>query len=82
MLSSMAKKRIKCPRDPIASAHLIGQIATGQIADAEEDGKDAAAVSLGQRGGLKGGKASKLAKKRRKSIAEKAAKTRWNKDAD
>jgi len=84
MLFSMAKKRIKRPRDPIALAKLIGDIATGQVQDAIEDGKDAAAVSLGQRGGLKGGKAraSKLSKEQRKAIAEKAAKARWNKDAD
>src|SRR5205823_3770629 len=50
----------------------IGQIATGQVTDAEEDGKDAAAVSLGRRGGLKGGKAraSKLSKEQRKAIVD------------
>lgn len=77
--ASMAKKRIKRPRDPIALAKLIGDIATGQVKDAVEDGKDAAAVSLGRRGGLKGGKAraSKLSEKQRKAIARKAAKARW-----
>jgi len=43
--------------------------------------KNPAAVALGRLGGLKGGKAraDKLSAKRRKSIAQKAAKTRWSK---
>jgi len=42
-------------------------------------GKDPAAVSLGRRGGLKGGKAraAKLTPERRKQIATEAAKKRW-----
>jgi hypothetical protein len=45
----------------------------------ESLGKDAAAVSLGRRGGLKGGKAraAKLTPERRKQIASEAAKKRW-----
>ncbi len=80
--ASMAKKRITRPRDPIALAKLIGDIATHQVEDAVEDGKDAAAVSLGRRGGLKGGKAraDKLTAEERKAIAAKAAATRWKKD--
>ena len=44
-----------------------------------EDGKDAAAVSLGRRGGLKGGpaRAKKLSAAKRSAIAKKAAKARW-----
>jgi hypothetical protein len=43
--------------------------------------KNPAAVALGRLGGLKGGKAraKKLSAKRRKEIAEKAAKARWKK---
>ena len=43
--------------------------------------KNPAAVTLGRLGGLKGGKAraAKLTTKRRKEIAQKAAKTRWGK---
>ncbi len=43
------------------------------------EGKDPLAVLLGQRGGLKGGKAraAKLSAKKRKEIAQKAAKARW-----
>jgi hypothetical protein len=41
--------------------------------------KDPAAVSLGRRGGLKGGKAraKKLSAARRKAIAKRAAEARW-----
>ena len=43
--------------------------------------KNPAAVALGRLGGLKGGKAraEKLSVKKRKAIAEKAAKARWSK---
>ncbi len=43
--------------------------------------KNPAAVALGKLGGLKGGKAraKKLSAKRRKAIAQKAAKARWAK---
>ncbi len=43
--------------------------------------KNPAAVALGRLGGLKGGpaRAKKLSAKKRKAIAEKAAKTRWSK---
>lgn len=43
-------------------------------------GKDPAAVSLGRRGGLKGGKAraAKLTPEERRKIAAKAAAARWN----
>ena len=45
------------------------------------DGKDPAAVALGRKGGLKGGKAraEKLSPERRKEIAQLAAQTRWGK---
>jgi hypothetical protein len=44
-------------------------------------GKNPAAVELGRRGGLKGGKAraAKLTAKERKEIAKKAAAARWQK---
>jgi len=48
---------------------------------APTEGKNPAAVALGRLGGLKGGKArtEKLSPERRKEIAQKAAKARWNK---
>ena len=63
--------------DPNQTAFRVVQEATGQAQPA--DGKDPAAVSLGRRGGLKGGpaRAEKLSKKRRAEIAKKAAKKRW-----
>src|ERR1039458_8824595 len=51
----------KRPRDPNQLGKLIIDIATGQVEDRtptpEEQGKDPAAVALGRKGGLKGGKA-------------------------
>lgn len=76
----MAIKRIKRPRDPVQLAKLIGDIATGQVVDQIEDGKNPAAVALGKLGGAKGGKAraKSLSKEKRSEIAKKAAKKRWN----
>ncbi len=67
----MATKRIPRPRDPIQLGKLIGDIATGQVEDRVEDGKNPAAVELGRLGGLKGGKAraEKLSPERRTEIA-------------
>lgn len=75
----MATKRLPRPRDPIALAKLIGDIATGQVVDAVDDGKDQVAAGLGRLGGLKGGKAraKKLSPERRSEIARKAASSRW-----
>ena len=73
----------KRPRDPLQLAKLIGDIATGQVEDREptpeEQGKDPAAVALGRKGGLKGGKAraAKLSDSQRVQAARKAAKARW-----
>jgi hypothetical protein len=75
--------RRKRPADFAQRAKMIVDIATGEIEDREptpeEQGKDPAAVSLGRRGGLKGGKAraDKLAPARRKAIAKRAAHARW-----
>jgi hypothetical protein len=45
--------------------------------------KNPAAVTLGRLGGLKGGpaRAKKLSAKKRKEIAQKAAKTRWGRES-
>lgn len=47
--------------------------------DQNSSGKDPDAVSLGRKGGLKGGlaRARKLSPERRSEIAKKAAETRW-----
>jgi len=73
------------PRDAAQLAKLVVDIATGEVEDREptpeEQGKDPAAVSLGRRGGLKGGKAraKALSLAQRQKIARKAAKARWTK---
>jgi hypothetical protein len=77
----VAETRKKRPRDPIELAKLIGDIATGQTQDSVPDNRDPAAVSLGRRGGLKGGRAraAKLSPTKRRAIAKKAAAARWAK---
>jgi len=66
----------KRPADVIGNAIKIARIATGEEEEAlTEDGKDAAAVSLGRRGGK--ARAQKLGPKERSDIARKAAKKRW-----
>jgi hypothetical protein len=66
-------------RDVIGNAVHVMRIATGQITNdvpTTESGKDPAAVALGRRGGQ--ARAEGLSKKRRKEIAQKAAKARWS----
>lgn len=72
----------KRPRDTNQLAKFITDIATGEVElPKTDDGKDPAAVALGRKGGLKGGKAraDKLSTKRRAEIAKKAAAARWAK---
>jgi uncharacterized membrane protein len=85
-MTDQGQKRKKLPRDANQLAKKIVDIAT---ADGEEatpkmakDGKDPAAVSLGRRGGLKGGRAraDSLSPEDRKKIAQGAAQARWKKD--
>jgi hypothetical protein len=75
-------KHPKRPRDTNQLAKFVTDIATGEIElPKTDDGKDPAAVALGRRGGLKGGKAraDKLSPSRRMEIAKGAAKKRWSK---
>jgi hypothetical protein len=66
----------KRPADVIGNAVKVMRIATGEEADdVPDDGKDPAAQSLGRRGGKARAKA--LSARRRKEIAEQAAKKRW-----
>ena len=76
----MAKNK-KLPADANKKAKKIVDLATGEDKNTTIDGKNAAAVELGRKGGLKGGPARKasLSAKRRKEIAQKAAATRWGK---
>lgn len=78
----MPPKKPKRPRDTNQLAKMIADIATGEATDPDPDeGKDPAAVALGRKGGLKGGKAraEKLSNERRAEIARKAAASRWQK---
>jgi hypothetical protein len=74
----VATKRLKRPRDPVALAKLIGDIATGQAEDRIDEDRDTTAAELGQRGGR--ARAASLSRKRRAEIAKKAAAARWKKD--
>lgn len=51
------------------------------LEEAAKSGKNAAAVLLGHRGGIRGGKAraQKLSARRKREIARKAAAVRWKK---
>jgi len=74
----MSKKQ--GPKDANETAFRILQEATGEVPK-EDDGKDPAAVALGRKGGLKGGKAraASLTPEQRSEIAKKAAQKRWDK---
>ena len=52
----MTVRRKPRPRDPLQFAKLIGDIATGQVQDAEDDGRDPAMSELGRHGGLRVGR--------------------------
>jgi hypothetical protein len=71
------------PKDPNKRALEIVRLSTEEP---EEQPTEKSAISkylseIGRKGGLKGGKAraEKLSAKKRKEIAQKAAKSRWNK---
>ncbi len=82
----MTAKRLPRPRDPVQLGKLIGDILTGQVEDRAPDrpddpNKDQAAVTLGRKGGLKGGRAraDSLTPEERQKIARNAAQKRWKK---
>jgi hypothetical protein len=71
---------------PQTAAAIVSQVIGEGVFDGKplpdpNEGKDPHAIERGRQGGLKGGTArtSKLTAKRRKQIAKKAAKSRWNK---
>lgn len=70
------------PRDPNQLAKAVVDLATRQREpDPEPPVKDPAAVSLGRRGGLVGGKAraASMTPEQRRESARKAAQARWGK---
>lgn len=77
-------KRSRKPRDLNALAASIVSDATDEdrTDTPDDDGKDPAAVALGRKGGLKGGKAraAKMTAEERSEAARKAARARWSRD--
>lgn len=80
----MPNRSSKRPRDLNQLAKFLVDIATGEQEDPllTPEGKNAAAVMLGRRGGLKGGaaRAEKLTPEQRREIARVAATARWKRD--
>jgi hypothetical protein len=76
----MPDRSRKRPRDPNQLGKLIVDLATGEATEADpNEGKDPAAVELGRKGGLKGGKAraAKMTPEQRSEAARRAARARW-----
>ena len=77
----MPERSRKRPSDVNELAKQLVDEATGEAPAFDPDaGKDPAAVALGRKGGLKGGKAraAKLTPEQRAESARKAARARWN----
>lgn len=73
-------KPTKRPVDVISNAVHVMRVLTGEAEDVNPGaGKDPAAVSLGRRGGLKGGKArtEKLGREKISEIGRLGARARW-----
>jgi hypothetical protein len=79
----MPDRSRKRPRDPNQLGKLIVDLATGEADESptEDTGKDPAAVALGRKGGLKGGKAraERMTPEQRSEAAKRAARARWAK---
>lgn len=76
----MPNRSRKRPTDINELAAQLVREATGEIEPVDQDaGKNPAAVALGRKGGLKGGKAraAKLTPEERSEAARKAAEARW-----
>jgi hypothetical protein len=76
----MPDRSRKRPRDVNELGRLIVDLATGEKTEPDPDeGKDPAAVALGRKGGLKGGKAraATMTPEQRSAAAKKAALARW-----
>jgi hypothetical protein len=86
MTDQEARRGRKRPKDVNQLAKRIVDIATDgddtDVPTQADGGKDPAAVSLGRRGGLKGGvaRAKSLSPSVRREIAQRAAQARWKKD--
>ena len=67
----------KRPADVIGAAVTVAKIATGEIEETTDDGKNKAAVELGRKGGK--ARAAKMTPEQRSEIARRAAQKRWGK---
>ncbi len=78
---TMPKRLRTMPRDINQLGKAIVDLTTGEIEPEDIPEKNPHAVALGKLGGSKGGKAraENLSARRKKAIAKKAAKARWNK---
>jgi hypothetical protein len=84
-MTAMPDRSRKRPRDSNQLAKLITDIATGEVEEPIVDsGKDPAAVALGRRGGLKGGRAraAKMSPEERSDAARRAAQARWSRGGE
>jgi hypothetical protein len=77
----MPKRSGKPPSDPFPAAHSILAQRTGEEPRRLPHEKNAAAVELGRRGGLKGGKKhmETLTDEQRSALGRLAAQKRWGK---
>ena len=66
----------KRPADVIGTAITVARIATGEVEETTDDGKNKAAQELGRLGGQ--ARAKNLSKQRRSEIAKAAAVKRWS----
>lgn len=76
----MPDRSRKRPRDLNAlAAAIVDEATSEEKPEPVDDGKDPAAVSLGRKGGLRGGRAraERLSPEQRSEIARKAAQSRW-----
>lgn len=76
----MPDRSSKRPRDINQfAASIVDSTSGDEPTSTEASEKDPAAVALGRRGGLKGGKAraAKLSAEQRREIAKRAAEARW-----
>jgi len=71
----MAMKRLPLPRDPVQLGKLIVDIATGQVADEVDDGKNATSAEKGRKGAAR--RVASLTPRQRAEIAQTAAQAQY-----